>query len=435
MNILILTFGSRGDVQPYVALGKGLKARGHTVTVCTCSRFESFVTNYGLIYAHGADDLLKLLDSVEGRNAMEDTNGFFGSLKTMRKMMKRIKPIMRQMIIDSWEAAQAVEPDIVIFNSKAIGADAIAEKLGIPMIMAMPLPQMAPTAETPTIGFPQWKLGGWYNKATYKVVHKIGLWMGGQFTKEWRIAHNLSPQLRGIDALHTPANEPIPLLHCYSPEVSTAPKDWPDTAYVTGYWFLDRLDAWEPSKELQDFLDAGDPPVYVGFGSMAGRNPKRLASIVIEALQKANVRGIIATGWGGLETGGLPDSILKIDKAPHDWLFPRVAAVVHHGGAGTTAAGLRAGRPTVICPFFGDQPFWGGRIYALGAGPEPIPQKKLTVEKLANALRTVASNVAIREKAESLGERIRREDGVSNAIALIEGVYHGAKEDRGITGR
>jgi sterol 3beta-glucosyltransferase len=429
MNILILTFGSRGDVQPYVALGKGLKARSHTVTICTCGRFSAFVAEHGLKYAHADDGFLELMDSVEGRAAMEDANSIFGTLKTMRRLWSRAKPIMRQMLRDSWDAALGAEPDIIIYHPKGIGAVAIAEKLGIQVILAIPFPMLVPTAETPSIGLPNWRLGAWYNRATYKLVHKVSLWMVGKPTKEWRIAHKLSPQICGADILHTPAGDPIPVLHGYSPEVSPRPRDWPNTAYITGYWFLDRLDDWKPSKALRDFLDAGDAPVYVGFGSMSGRDPRRLTGIVIEALLKANVRGILSTGWGGLQADALPDSIFKIDNAPHDWLFPQVSAVVHHGGAGTTAAGLRSGRPTIICPFFGDQGYWGNRVRALGVGPAPLPQKKLTAEKLARALRTVVSDEAMRERAGSLGERIRGEDGLSNAVAIIEGTYGAAREN------
>ncbi len=171
---------------------------------------------------------------------------------------------------------------------------------------------------------------------------------------------------------------------------------------------------------MQRFLDAGDPPVYVGFGSMSGRDPQHLTKLVIDALQQAGVRGLIATGWGGLTAADLPETIFKIDSVPHDWLFPRVAAVVHHGGAGTTAAGLRAGRPTVICPFIVDQPFWGRRVHELGAGAAPIPQKQLTAENLAAAIREVTSDPTIHRKAEVLGEQIRQEDGIGIAVNLIE---------------
>ena len=155
---------------------------------------------------------------------------------------------------------------------------------------------------------------------------------------------------------------------------------------------------------------------------MSGRNPQRVAKIVIEALRRSNTRGIIATGWGGLDVDDLPGTIHKIDSVPHDWLFPRVSAVVHHGGAGTTAAGLRAGCPTVICPFFGDQPFWGRRIRECGAGSAPIPQKKLTAKDLRDATVETTTNPDIRRNAESLGEKIRAEDGVAAAVELIEQV-------------
>ncbi len=174
---------------------------------------------------------------------------------------------------------------------------------------------------------------------------------------------------------------------------------------------------------MQNFLDAGPPPVYVGFGSMAGRNPQRLTRIIIEALQLAKVRGIIVTGWGELAPGEvLPDSVFKIKSVPHDWLFPHVSAVVHHGGAGITAAGLRSGKPSVIVPFFGDQPFWGRHVHLLGASTKPILRKKLTADKLANAINEAISNPDIQRKAENIGNKICKEDGIKNAITIIEKV-------------
>jgi sterol 3beta-glucosyltransferase len=225
------------------------------------------------------------------------------------------------------------------------------------------------------------------------------------------------PRGTGLDK--TAAGEPVPVLHAFSPHVVPRPDDWPPQAVITGYWFLDSGQEWQPPAELENFLAAGDPPVYVGFGSMAGRDPLRLTGIVIDALRLAGLRGILATGWGGLQARDLPPTIFKLESAPHARLFPRMAAVVHHGGAGTTAAGLRAARPTVICPFMGDQPFWGSRIHALGAGPEPIPQKKLTPENLAAALRQAVDGPEMRARAETVAEGIRSENGVANAIAII----------------
>ena len=189
---------------------------------------------------------------------------------------------------------------------------------------------------------------------------------------------------------------------------------------ATGYWFLSPPEGWQPLNALQAFLDDGPPPVYIGFGSMAGRDPARKTQPAVEALQRAGQRGITATGWGGLRAEDLPPSILKIQAAPHDWLFPRVAAVVHHDGAGTTAAGLRAGKPTVICPFFGDQPFWGRRVVDLGVGAEPISQKKLSADNLVAAIDQVTSNGQIQQRAAALGDKIRVEDGVARAVDFLE---------------
>lgn len=168
---------------------------------------------------------------------------------------------------------------------------------------------------------------------------------------------------------------------------------------------------------------AGPPPVYVGFGSMGSRNPEETADLILDALARAGQRGIIHAGWGGLRRVDLPDSVLMVDGVPFSWLFPRVAAVVHHGGAGTTSAGLRAGGPSVVVPFFGDQPFWGQRVADLGAGPAPIPRKKLTAERLAEAIRAAVTDEAMRQRAADLGAKIQAEDGIARRRRRGAGVW------------
>ncbi len=420
MNIFILTAGSRGDVQPYVALGQGLKKAGHLVTICTCSSFESFITDHGLNYGYMNNDFIKLVDSEAGREMMESGGTFFGLIGAMLKLLKVAKVINKQMFRDAWNSAQAAKPDIIIFHPKVLAASHIAEKLDIPAIMAVLVPAIVPTSDSVAIGFPNLKLGGWYNKLSYKVLH-WGYHNHDDIVNEFRQdVLGIGKFPKSTSPIEMTNGNPIPVMHGYSELISPRPKDWSDTAYVTGYWFLDQKDDWRPTAELVDFLEAGEQPVYVGFGSMAGRNPQKMANIVINALEKAGVRGIIATGWGGLDARIRPKNIFKIDKIPHFWLFPRVSAVVHHGGAGTTAAGLRAGRPTIVCPFLVDQPYWGERVYALGVGSKPIPQQKLTATKLAKAIREVTTNQVIRKNAETLGEKIRKEDGIKNAIAIIE---------------
>lgn len=421
MKILIATVGSRGDVQPYVALGKGLRAAGHAVTVCTSVRFEPFVREHGLDYAHLNDDLVALLDTAVGRGAVEDMGSLLSGIRTAIKLVRQTRPIQRALIEEGWQAAQTVGPDLILFNSKMAGAPHYADKLGRPAMLLVLFPQLVPTAAFPSIGFPVWRFGGaYYNRLTYRIVLSLAGRVGSGLLKSWRSSQGLPSQPAGTDLLHRSDGSRIPVLHGFSRHVVVKPDDWPAHTHVTGYWFLDRPSDWRPPADLERFLTAGEPPVYIGFGSMAGRNPGRVTRIAIDALQQAGLRGVLAKGWGGLSAVDVPGSIHQLDQAPHDWLLPKVAAVVHHGGAGTTAAGLRAGRPTVICPFFGDQPFWGRRIHELGAGSRPIPQKQLTRDKLAAALREVTGNVTIRERAGAFGERIRSEDGIANAIATIE---------------
>jgi sterol 3beta-glucosyltransferase len=432
MKVFITTLGTRGDVQPYVALGQGLQAAGHTVTICTSASFEPFVRDHGLRYGHMTDELMRLVDSDSGREAMENTTGLFAWLQTAVKMMGDVKPLQRQLLLDSWAAAQEADPDVVISHPKSFGGPSIAEKLGVPAMLAQPLPMLVPTATMPNIVFPRLPLGGWYNRLTYTLALKGARAQYGGLLQEFRRETLDLPKLpRGSDDLHMADGTPIPVLHAFSEHVLPRPEDWPAHVHVTGYWFLERTGEWRPPAGLLHFLDNGPPPVYVGFGSMSGRDPRRITRIVIDALQQAGVRGIIATGWGGLDADTLPESIFKLEQAPHDWLFPRTAAVIHHGGAGTTAAGLRAGRPTLICPFFADQPFWGERVHALGVGPEPLPQKKLTVEGLAERINTVTTDTAMQRRAAKIGARLRAEDGVANGVRIIEEVVHPADPGKG----
>lgn len=420
LKILILTFGSRGDVQPYIALGKGLAASGHTVTVCTSSSFESLVTEQGLEYGYATNELLELMDSMEGREAMEEMTGVFGSIKMMIKLSSQWQAISRQLLADFWAAAQAADPDLIIIHPLGLGGVHIGEKLNVPVVMAVPAPLIVPTVEMPLLGLPNLKLGGWYNKMTFSLVELGYRAYNGAVNDFRRDSLGLAKAAGSPLALKTADGRPLLVLHCYSAHLSPRPTDWPDSAQITGYWFLDHKEDWSPPTELQAFLDDGSAPVYVGFGSMAGRKPQEVTDIVVESILRAGVRAILATGWGGLEVERLPDSILSITNAPHDWLFPRVAAVVHHGGAGTTGAGLRAGRPTIICPFIADQPFWGRCVFEQGVGPEPIPYKKLTVDKLTAAITAALNDEAMRGRAEVMGQAIRAEDGIGNAIWMIE---------------
>lgn len=407
MRVAILTLGSRGDVQPYIALGKGLQQAGYNVVLVTAEQFGGFVREHGLEFAPIDRNFLGLLDTKAGQGVFEGGSRL--------KVMQMALPIMRQVLHDSWMGAQG--SDAIIYHQKILAGYHIAEKLGIPAFMAMPFPVYPTRAFANPIT--STKMPSFLNRLSY-VINSGGKAPFMRMINKWR-SETLGLPPRGVFATEAtlPDGRPLSVLHAYSPSVVPIPEDWPPHVTVTGYWFLDTPDGWQPPAELQSFLDSGPPPVYVGFGSMTSNDPAAKVAMIIEALRLAGQRGIIASGLPDYRPDTLPGFIYLLDQAPHEWLFPRTAAVVHHGGAGTTAAGLKAGRPTVVAPFFGDQMFWGHRVLALGVGPEPIAQKRLTAEKLAQAIELATGNPEMRARAEALGHQLRAEDGVAVAVGSI----------------
>lgn len=425
MHVFIATIGTRGDVQPYIALAEGLHRAGHAVTVCTSTRYASLVTERGLGYGHLSDDLIALVETSEGRDAIAAAGGAIRGIGALVEMIGRSLRIQRDLFRDGWTAAKKADPDVIIYHPKMAIALHYAERLGIPAVIAPLFPLFLPTEAYPNLGFPRLQLGDRLTPVYNRVSHRLVLTLVSAVSRwmfaSWRNAHGLPPQPRGTGIVHYTHGTRVPFLHGWSRHVAPDPPDWPlRHVETTGYWFLDRSADWAPLPALEAFLADGPAPVYVGFGSMAGQHPEDTTRLILEALRRAGLRGVLASGWGGVRATDLPSSVYLLNQAPHDWLFPRVAAVVHHGGAGTTAAGLRAGRPTIICPFFGDQPFWGRRVHALGAGPMPLPQKHLTAEQLTHALQVATQGPALKARAEALGRKIRREEGVAAAVVFME---------------
>ena len=282
---------------------------------------------------------------------------------------------------------------------------------------------MLRTSAFPMVAFPNWPsfLPG-YNTLTYRLAEQL-VWSGfRQSVNQWRreVLGLAQRPFHGsfAELSHTPA------LLGFSPHIVPRPADWGPNVHYTGYSLPEEPD-WSPPDALRHFLAAGPPPILVGFGSMAVRDPQRLTTLVLQAAQLAGQRLILQSGWARLGQAGLgqrdlPPTVFALDYAPYRWLFPRLAAVVHHGGSGTTGFGFWAGIPAILTPFLFDQFYWGQQIQALGVGPTPIPQKALTAEKLAAAMATTVTNQPMRHKAAVLGEKIRQEDGVATAVRLIE---------------
>ncbi|QDU33724.1 MurG-like transferase [Poriferisphaera corsica] len=426
MRVMIATVGSRGDVQPYVALGVGLKEAGHEVVVCCPSSFKEFVEGYGLRYGYMNNEVIDLIQSDLGKELTENLTNIVKTINAFFRLYKQMGPMQQRMIDDGGEVAKEFEPDVVVYHPKASGGPWYAELVDGKAMMAVPMGMMVPSGEKPCIGFPNLRLG-WLNRLTYKLVMWLSMKGIRKHIEAWR--ENMGLKGRSIyrNLVFKRDGEMLPVMHCYSGLVGDEPRDWPEQSVATGYWFLERNDGWIADEGLVKFLESGDGPiVYVGFGSMSGKNPERRAKAVVEGLLKAGARGVISKGWGGMASGELPDSIYEIDDVPHDWLFEKVDVVVHHGGAGSTAAGLRAGKPTIVCPFFGDQPYWGKRVWELGVGPRPIPQRKITGEKLTQAIREVLSDEKMKQKAKVLGEQLRVENGVGEGVKFVE--KYGANE-------
>jgi sterol 3beta-glucosyltransferase len=417
MRVRVLTTGSQGDVRPYVALGAGLQAAGHDVRIVAHPGFEGLVRRKGLDFAPIAGDPRDLAASgnAEAR-ALHDRGR---SLVRWWRAIKEIDaPLMRQRLRDTWDACQ--DADVIVTSTLPyLFGYAAAMKRQVPLVRAFYFP-VSPTRAYPIEALPRWPpLGGAVNLASYHVQRQL-LWQVARPLMAGACRDVLG--LRGLPRL-----EPFGdldrrqqlLLYAYSPAVAPPPPDWGPWIDVTGYWFLDRATAWTPPPALAAFLEDGPPPICIGFGSML-YDRAELVRIVQQTLDATGQRAVLLMGWGGLRPEELPRNLIAIEWLPLNWLFPRVSAVVHHGGAGTTAEGLRAGVPTVVVPFFYDQFLWARRVHALGAGPAPIPRRHLSAGRLTAAIREATSNTEMRRRAGEVGRRIRSEDGIGRAVAAFD---------------
>ncbi|MFO7631083.1 MAG: glycosyltransferase [Caldilinea sp.] len=415
MRIAIWASGSRGDVQPYIALGVGLHRAGHGVRLITNENYQSLVTSFGLECWPIKGNVQEVIDTPEMRELIEKGNFLAITAKTADAAKRAAVDWAREGLI----ACQDTDLLVAGLGGMFVGL-ALAEKLDIPMIQAQVVP-FTPTRAFPGVLLPPslGRLGGAVNRLSHDLTRQA-MWQGirGADTLMRRDVLDL-PALPLSGPFNSERLRHAPTLYGFSPSVIPKPADWGAAVHVTGFWFLDSDAVWTPDAELVDFLEAGPPPVYVGFGSMSNRNPETTASLVLEALAETRQRAVLLSGWGGLRAVQLPDTVFLADAIPHDWLFPRMAAIVHHGGAGTTAAGLRAGVPSIVVPYFGDQPFWGKRIETLGVGPAPIARKQLTARRLAAAIERAVTDQLMRRRAADLGARIRAEDGVAAAVAII----------------
>ncbi|WP_053849962.1 glycosyltransferase [Streptomyces sp. NRRL B-24085] len=405
-----MTAGSRGDVAPFTGLGHGLARVGHQVTLVTHGRFAPLAARAGIGFHALPVDPRAELESSRGRALHRSTTGV-GKLVRVVSMARELAVEM----VDDLVAAARVSDALLLSGSVAPLGHAIAEGLRLPSL-GLNLQPLAPTREfaPPMLGTGSW--GHLGNR-----VAGLGL----NLAVEQVFASALPPLRARLGLPRTGTTAPLrtrerrgwPVLHGFSPQVVARPRDWRAGLDVTGYWWPYDGDAPLPDHLLR-FLEAGPPPVFVGLGSATVPDPARVSAEIVRALRRAGLRGVVQRGWAGLSVTG--DDMLTVDEVPHSALFPRTAAVVHHAGAGTTAAGLRAGVPAVPVPVQFDESFWAARLVALGVAPQALPLRRLRVDTLEAALLRVTREAEYRTRARELGARIRAEDGVTPVLEAVD---------------
>lgn len=409
LRITCLTIGSRGDVQPYISLCKGLLAEGHKPKIATHIEFKDWIEGHGIEFAPVEGDPAELM-----RLCIE--HGTF-TVSFLREANWTMRAWLDGLLASSWLACQG--SDVLIESPSAMAGIHIAEKLCIPYFRAFGMPWTRTRAYPHAFMIGDHKYGGNYNWLSYTIFETI-FWKAtaGQINR-WRMQTLDLPRTN----MEKMQSNKVPFLYNFSQFVVPPPLDFSDWIRVTGYWFLDEGgENWTPPADLVAFINQarkdGKKVAYIGFGSIIIDNPAKFTLEIIDAVQKADVRCILSKGWSdrldpnaagedgatGSTEIALPPEIFSIKSAPHDWLFKQVDAAAHHGGSGTTGASLRAGIPTIIRPFFGDQFFFGGRVEDMGVG---ILIKKWGVTSFARALWEGTHSERMIVKAKALGEKIR----------------------------
>jgi sterol 3beta-glucosyltransferase len=420
VRVLILSEGTRGDVQPCLALALALVRAGHEALVATCTANLAFTRDYDVSVVQL--DHTGSVGELEMGELSRRTSGGLTGLVSQARWVRAYRGYLRPILDRAWDVA-ACGADLVVHPPEVVGAAHIAERLRVPAVFTPPIPWV-PSRE---LTFPfvprRWRIPRAVNPATYRLPRAL-VFAYDRPLDDWRAETLGLPRRPGrFDPLVAWHGGPTTVLNIYSRHVVPPPADTPAGVHTTGYLSLPPPPAWKPPPELTDFLDAGGTTVYIGFGSMVGRDPAETWHTIRAALALTGLRAVVCSGWGGLAAANVPDTVAVVNDVPHGWLLPRLAATVHHGGAGTTGAAFAAGRPQVVCPYFRDQPFWADRAWRLGVAPRPIRQRDLTAETLAAALTAAVTDPGMADRADRLGRLVRAENGTAAAVSVLETVH------------
>jgi sterol 3beta-glucosyltransferase len=417
MKIAITTVGTRGDLQPYIALGLGLKKAGHDVLIVSAKNEAAFVLGYGLDFYPLNVDIQQLMAGGEVKEMAQGNNPLkfvIGHLRGSKKM----KALMVKTQGEIWDACKEV--DMIIFHPGMPIGYFIAKEKNKLAVMACPFPVLATKAYPSILFYSFPRLGQTFNLFTHFLFDKIFWALSKPAIKEFWLSNIKSKINFSTSAIKQITKSNMPIINGYSNLLFKHAKEWGGNVATTGSWIIEDEPEFMLPAGLVEFIDNEAAPIYIGFGSLNNKDSMQATlDIVLKALEMTNQRAVIALGTdGGQFNGVLPASVFLIQNIPHTWLFPKMKMVIHHGGAGTTATGLRAGRPTVIIPHNADQPAWGQRVYELGVGSKPIKKASLTAGNLAAAI-IYALQEEIISNAENLGAELRKENGVEKAVQFL----------------
>jgi sterol 3beta-glucosyltransferase len=459
VRVLIITSGSTGDVAPYTGVAAYLRDAGLEVTLATHEAFRELATRAGVAFEPIPGDLRAVLPQAHGQDGTSSGT----DPRALLKLMSLARPHIEALAGGMARVTDRVRPDALLLSTLVapLGYQ-LAEAYGIPAAGLFPQP-LHPTRAFGSVLVGGRSFGAWGNLAFGHLVDAAARTMYTRAVRDLR--RSLGLRSRSLRTLEHAQVAGHPTFHGFSEAVVPRPADWPPQLRVTGYWWPARPADWQPSNELTAFLAAGPPPVQIGFGSMAPGQGSRLTEIVLDAVRRTGVRAILQAGWSGLATAppapeawgfpltqtaalptqpphpqawGIPptqtaalptqldEDVLSVGEVPHEWLFPQVAAVVHHAGAGTTAAALRAGVPAIAVPVLADQPFWARRLHVLGVAPRPVPMSSLTADRLAASIRAVGNDPHYAARAKAVSARIRAEDGVREILEWLRRTEAGA---------
>jgi sterol 3beta-glucosyltransferase len=401
MKALLVTMGSRGDVEPFAALAVELALAGHEPLLAAPRRLTEDAAARGIPVAPLDDGVFALQEEVAGK-------GTRAAITAARSAL----PLLRRWL-DDLATLRDSSADVVVYAPKSLGAPHLADLLGVPSIAALPIPLFSPTARFPSPLSPV-RPPRFLNRASWRLA-------GAVEAPYRRLVSSWRSDTLGLTGPAPGLTERVArdgVLHAWSRHLLPAPDDWPAELAPTGFWSLPPEEGQVLPAALDRFLEAGDPPVYVGFGSMLAKDPEAFTRAVLDGLHASGRRAVLATGWGALRPSRVPETVHVLDQAPHGLLLPRTAVAVHHGGVGTVAAAVRAGVPQVIRPFLGDQPFWARRVHELGIAAAPLTGR-LTAGRLAAAIDDAATRAGA---ARELAARVGAEEGAAAAVARIERV-------------